>query len=194
MIEKKTSETCSEDCQECQGNCEARIPPVMVLSSENRGILNAAGFVLELYQREKTERFEKRLKEMIGLLPEMVSHYKKKEELFLPYYWERGFEEEVEKEFVSDKEILEGIKTLQLLLKDKSPYEFETEYLSFCKKAVLIAKNENTELLVSIYHNLTQEQMDEIGRRIPDYGYTFLAVKPKPEDLVSTKGKMEKQE
>lgn len=171
-----------DTCPECERE-EAKISPVMVLSVENKGILNASSCILKLYQMERTEKHEARLREMVQVLPEMVSHFRKKEELFLPVYAQLGFDVEKEKE--KDKDILEGIDKIVQMEKKSSPYEFEEEFLEFCKKSVLLAKEENTGFLVTCYHNFTLDEMDEIGRRIPDYGYTFLSIKPKPEDLLS---------
>ena len=172
----------NDTCPECSRE-EAKISPVMVLSGENKGILNASSCILKLYQLEKTEKHEARLRQMVHVLPEMVSHFRKKEELFLPLYAELGFDSDKEK--AKDKDILDGIERILLLEKRCSPYEFEKEFLDFCRRSVLLAKEENTGFLITCYHNFTLDEMDEIGRRIPDYGYTFLSVRPKPEDLLS---------
>ena len=91
----------NDTCPECSRE-EAKISPVMVLSVENKGILNASSCILKLYQLEKTEKHEARLRQMVHVLPEMVSHFRKKEELFLPLYAELGFDSDKEK--AKDKE------------------------------------------------------------------------------------------
>ena len=171
-----------DTCLSCKRQ-EAKISPVMVMSVENRGILNACSCILKLYQLEHSKKHEERLRQMIHLLPEMRSHYRKKEELFLPLFEDLGRDGEKEKE--KDRQVLNGIDRVLGLEKEKSPYDFETELLDVCQNSLILAKEENTDFLITCYHNLTLDEMDSIGRRIPSYGYTFLSVKPKPEDLIS---------
>lgn len=172
------------ECPECKRE-EAKISPVIVLSVENQGILNAIRCVLEIYNREPSLKLENKLRDMIHVLPQLASHYRKKEDLFLPCYQKIGFEEEAEKHRKMDLKIQNQIHHILNLEKQKSPYEFREEYLNLCKSIVILAKEENTEFLIQCYHNFTQDEMDAIGKRIPSYGYTFLSVEPKPEDLIS---------
>lgn len=176
---------CDENCEDCLEVSQAKISPVMVMGSENKGILNATTFILKLYQRDKDEKYEKKLIEMVDQFSQLKRHYKKKEKLFLPLYSNLGFEEQAEIHIQKDKEILDLLDEIKKRNETSSPYEFKTIYLEFCKKIVELVKDENTNLLVYCLHNFTQEEMDEIGRKIPFYDYTFLAVKPKPEDLIS---------
>ena len=179
--------TCNEDCKECNQLEDAKISPIMVMGSENRGILNAASYILKLYQREKEEKYELKLKEMVPLFSQIERHYKKKEDLFLPIYSSYGFKDKVDEQIKQDNEILNLLKVIQEKDKTLSPYDYKNLFLDFCTKIVLLAKEENTNLLVYCFHNFTQDEMDEIGKKIPSYDYTFLSIKPKPEDLVSHK-------
>lgn len=176
---------CDENCEDCIEVNQAKISPIMVMGSENKGILNATTFILKLFQRDEDEKYEKKLKEMVDQFSQIVRHYKKKEELFLPLYSSLGFERQAEFHVQKDKEILQMLQELQEKNVKLSPYQFKAIYLEFCKKLVELVKEENTNLYVYCLHNFTQDEMDDIGRKIPSYDYTFLAIKPKDEDLVS---------